>query len=29
MNVKYNDNDIKSILDYSSLLVGKTFFGCD
>lgn len=25
MNVKYNDNDIKSILDYSSLLVGKTF----
>lgn len=25
MNVKYNDSDIKSILDYSSLLVGKTF----
>ena len=26
MNVKYNDNDIKSILEYSSLLIGKTFF---
>lgn len=25
MNVKYNDNDIKSILDYSCHLVGKTF----
>ncbi len=25
MILKYNDNDIKSILDYSSLLIGKTF----